>query len=56
MEKLCHGICSKFGQYYRYYITMYDLNHIIQFSTPIWSWISKWVLGNVTFYFPLKCG
>ena len=34
MEKLCHGIYSKFGQDYRYYITMYDLNHIILFSTP----------------------
>ena len=34
MEKLCHGIYSKFGQYYRYYITMYDFDHIIQFSTP----------------------
>ena len=25
MEKLCHGIYSKFGQYYRYYITN---NHV----------------------------
>jgi hypothetical protein len=46
MEKLCHGIYSKFGQYYRYFITMYDFN---QFSAPIWSWISKWMLGNATF-------
>ena len=56
MEKLCHGIYSKFGQYYRYYITMYDFNHIIQFSISIWSWISKRMLGNMTFFtFLLKC-
>ena len=35
---------------------MYDFNHIIHLSTPIWSWISKWMLGNVTFFtFLLKC-
>ena len=49
VEKLCHDIYFKFGQYYRYYITMYDFNHIIQISIPIWSWISKRKLGNVTF-------
>ena len=38
------------------YITMYEFNHILQFSTPIWSSISKWMLGNVTFFtFLLKC-
>ena len=49
VKKICHDIYSKFGQYYRYYITMYDFNHIIQTSIPIWSWISKRKLGNVTF-------
>jgi hypothetical protein len=31
------AIYSKFGQYYRYDITMYDFIHIIQFLIPIWS-------------------
>ena len=47
---------SKFGQYYRYDITMYDFIHIIHFLIPIWSWISKMMLENETFFtFLLKC-
>ena len=49
MDKLCQsliGIYSKFGQYHRYDITMYDLIHIILFLIPIWSWISKMMLAN----------
>ena len=41
LPKLNIGIYSKFDQYYRYDITMYDFIHIIQFLFPIWSWISK---------------
>ena len=35
LPKLNIGIYSKFGQYYRYDITMYDFIHIIQFLIPI---------------------
>ena len=57
LPKLNIGIYSKFGQYYRYDITMYDFIHIIQFLIPIWSWISKMMLENVTFFtFLLECG
>ena len=56
LPKLNIGIYSKFGQYYRYDITMYDFIHIIQFLIPIWSWISKMMLENETFFtFLLKC-
>ena len=56
LPKLNIGIYSKFGQYYRYNITMYDFIHIIQFLIPIWSWISKMMLENDTFFtFLLKC-
>ena len=41
LPKLNIGIYSKFDQYYRYNIIMYDFIHIIQFLIPIWSWISK---------------
>ena len=50
LPKLNIGIYSKFGQYYRYDITMYDFIHIIQFLIPIWSWISKMMLENETFF------
>ena len=50
MTKLNIGIYSKFGQHYRYDITMYDFFHIIQFLIPIWSWISKMMLENETFF------
>ena len=50
LPKLNIGIYSKFGQYYRYNITMYDFIHIIQFLIPIWSWISKMMLENETFF------
>ena len=49
LPKLNIDIYSKFGQYYRYDITMYDFIHIIQFLIPIWCWISKIMLENVTF-------
>ena len=57
-QKLCQNQNSKWsGQYYRYYITMYDFNHIIQFSIPIWSWIFKRKHGIMTFFtFLFKCG
>ena len=45
LPKLNIGIYSKFGQYYRYDITMYDFIHIIQFLIPIWSWISKMMVS-----------
>ena len=45
------GIYSKFDPYYRYNIIMYDFIHIIQFLIPIWSWISKMMLENETFFF-----
>ena len=41
LPKLNIGIYSKFGQYYRYDITMYDFIHNIQFLIPIWSWINQ---------------
>ena len=44
------GIYSKFGQYHRYDITMYDLIHIIQVLIPILILISKMILENVTFH------
>ena len=44
LTKLNIGIYSKFGQHYRYDITMYDFFHIIQFLIPIWSWISRMML------------
>ena len=50
LPKLNIGIYSKFGQYYKYDITMYDFIHIIQFLIPIWSWISKMMLENETFF------
>ena len=50
LPKLNIGIYSEFGQYYRYDITMYDFIHIIQFLIPIWSWISKIMLENETFF------
>merc|ERR1712051_784172 len=50
LPKLNNGIYSKFGQYYRYDLTMYDFIHIIQFLIPIWSWISKMMLENETFF------
>ena len=31
-------------------ITMYNFIHIIQFLIPIWSWISKMMLENETFF------
>ena len=49
LPKLNISIYSKFGQHYRHDITMYDFIHIIQFLIPIWSWISKMMLENVTF-------
>jgi len=56
LPKLNIGIYSKFGQYYRYDITMYVFIHIIQFLISIWSWISKMMLENQTFFtFLLKC-
>ena len=52
------AIYSKFSQYYRYYIAIYDFKNIMQSSIPIYSWISKMMLGNVIFFFTflLKCG
>ena len=50
LPKLNIGIYSKFGQYYRYDISMYDFIHTIQLLIPIWSWISKMMLENVTFF------
>jgi hypothetical protein len=50
LPKLNIGIYSKFDQYYRYNIIMYDFIHIIQFLIPIWSWISKMMLENETFF------
>ena len=44
LTKLNIGIYSKFGQHYRYDITMYDFFHIIQFLIPIWSFISRMML------------
>ena len=41
---------SKFDQYYRYNIIMYDFIHIIQFLIPIWSWIFKMMQENATFF------
>ena len=56
LPKLNIGIYSKFGQYYRYDITMYDFIHIIQFLIPVWSCISKMMLENEPFFtFLLKC-
>ena len=46
LPKLNIGVYSKFGQYYKYDITMYDFIHIILFLIPIWSWISKMMLAN----------
>ena len=37
LPKLNIGNYSKFSQYYRYEITMYDFIHIIQFLIPILS-------------------
>jgi hypothetical protein len=37
LPKLNIGNYSKFGQYYRYEITMYDFIYIIQFLIPIFS-------------------
>ena len=48
LPKLNIGIYSKFDQYYRYNIIMYDFIHIIQFLIPIWSWISKMMQENIT--------
>ena len=50
LPKLNISIYSKFGQHYRHDITMYDFIHFIQFLIPIWSWISKMMLENVTFF------
>ena len=50
LPKLNISIYSKFGQHYRHDITMYDFIHVIQFLIPIWSWISKMMLENVTFF------
>ena len=50
LPKLNIGIYFKFDQYYRYDITMYDFIHIIQFVIPIWSWISKMMQENATFF------
>ena len=50
LPKLNIGIYSKFDQYYRYNIIMYDFIHIIQFLIPIWSWISKMMQENATFF------
>ena len=41
LPKLDIGIYSKYGQYYRYDITMYDFIHIIKFLIPILSWIPE---------------
>ena len=49
LPKLNISIYSKFGQHYRHDITMYDFIHVIQFLIPIWSWISKMMVENVTF-------
>ena len=49
LPKLNIGIYSKFDQYYRYNIIMYDFIHIIQFLIPIWNWISKMMQENATF-------
>ena len=40
LPKLDIGIYSKYGQYYRCCMLNHDINHIKQFSTPIWSWNS----------------
>ena len=50
LPKLNIDIYSKFDQYYRYNIIMYDFIHIIQFLIPIWSWISKMMQENATFF------
>ena len=50
LPKLNIGIYSKFDQYYRYNIIMYDFIHIIQFLIPIWSWISKMMQENAIFF------
>ena len=50
LPKLNIGIYSKDQYYTRYNIIMYDFIHIIQFVIPIWSWISKMMLKNVTFF------
>ena len=56
LPKLNIGINYKFGQYYRYDITMYDFIHIIHLLTLIWSLIFKMMLENETFLtFLLKC-
>ena len=57
LPKMNIGILSKYGQYYRYDISMYDFIYIVQFLIPIWSWISKIMLENMTFFsFLLECG
>ena len=50
LPKLKIGIYSKFDQYHKYKIIMYDFIHIIQFLIPIWSWISEMMKENATFF------
>ena len=50
MEKLCHGIYSRFGPHYGYYITMYDFNHIIQFFNPYLELDFQKDAGKVTLF------
>ena len=43
MTKVNIGIYSKFGQYYRYYLTMYDFIHIIScfYTIALWAGFPK---------------